>query len=83
MRNGSSHPRSQDLVDLYQPVRVIGRYGQQLGVLTLSDALKFAEALGAGLARIAGVAAPPAYRVIDSQEYQLMLMKPKPKRRRR
>jgi translation initiation factor IF-3 len=81
MRDG--YPRSQDLVDLYQQVRLIGQYGKQLGVLTLCDAMKFAEAQGAGLVRIAGIANPPAYRVIDSRQYLELLKKPKTKRRQR
>ena len=78
-----SYPRSVDLVDLYQQVSLIGRYGKQLGLLTLYDAMKFAEAQGAGLVRIAGIANPPAYRVIDSRQYQEMLKKPKAKPRQK
>jgi len=76
-------PRSEGVKGMYQQVQLIGRYGKPLGVLTLSDAMKFAEAQGAGLVRIAGIANPPAYRVIDSSHYQEMLKKPKGKRGRR
>jgi translation initiation factor IF-3 len=77
------YPRSEDLVDLYQQVKLVGQYGKELGLLSLSDAMKFAEAHGAGLVRIAGIDSPPAYRVINSRQYQELLKNAKAKRRQR
>ena len=46
-------------------VRVIGTDGNQLGVLTLGDALTLARANGVDLVEIAPNATPPVCRLVD------------------
>jgi len=82
LRNSSLAPRSEHLVYLRQFVRVVSRRGKQLGLVTMSDALKVAEALDAGLVRVAATTTPPVYRVVDSQEYRQVLMNHRTRRRR-
>jgi translation initiation factor IF-3 len=46
-------------------VRVIGAEGQQLGVITLGDAINMARAQGVDLVEIAPNATPPVCRLVD------------------
>ncbi len=51
-------------------VRVIDRDGNQLGVLTLLDALQRAEQVGLDLVEIAASADPPVCKIIDFGKYR-------------
>lgn len=51
-------------------VRVIGLEGNQLGILTLSDAINLARANGVDLVEIAPNANPPVCRVVDFGKYR-------------
>ncbi len=46
-------------------VRVINQEGEQLGVLSIGDALKAAEAAGLDLVEVSPTAVPPACRIMD------------------
>jgi translation initiation factor IF-3 len=67
-------PGCKDIVDTLQSVRVIGKTGSQLGIMTLSAAWSMAESEQADLILIAPSARPPVYRVIDCHTKQ----KPEP-----
>ncbi len=51
-------------------VRVIGTDGQQLGVLSLADAINMARANGVDLVEIAATAVPPVCRLVDYGKYR-------------
>lgn len=51
-------------------VRLIGLEGEQLGVVSLADALAQAESLGYDLAEIAPSATPPVAKILDWGKYQ-------------
>ena len=51
-------------------VRVVGDAGEQLGVMTVPDALKRAEEAGLDLVEVAPTAAPPVCRIIDYSRYK-------------
>jgi translation initiation factor IF-3 len=51
-------------------VRVIGDSGEQLGVMTVQEALKRAEEAGFDLVEVAPTAAPPVCRIIDYSRYK-------------
>ena len=51
-------------------MRVIGKMRQQLGIMSLADAIQIAESEGAELVNIAPNAEPPIYRIIDPEEYR-------------
>ncbi len=51
-------------------VRVIGENGEQLGVLSVQDAVKRAEEAGLDLVEVAPQAAPPVCRIIDYSKYK-------------
>lgn len=51
-------------------IRVIGAEGEQLGVMTVPDALKKAEEAGLDLVEVAPTAAPPVCRIIDFSRYK-------------
>ena len=51
-------------------VRLIGPEGEQLGVLTLSDALKSAYDQGLDLVEVAGSADPPVCRILDYGKFR-------------
>jgi translation initiation factor IF-3 len=50
-------------------VRVIGEQGEQLGVLSLADALGLAQSRGIDLVEIAPTAKPPVCRIVDFGRY--------------
>lgn len=56
-------------------LRVIGAEGENLGVLSLSDALKAAEAAGLDLIEISPNAKPPVAKVMDYGKFQYELKK--------
>lgn len=51
-------------------VRVIGEEGEQLGVLTIQDAVSRAEEAGLDLVEVAPTATPPVCRIIDYSKYK-------------
>ena len=51
-------------------VRVVGEDGEQLGVLTVPDALKRAEEAGLDLVEVAPAAVPPVCRIMDYSKYK-------------
>jgi translation initiation factor IF-3 len=51
-------------------VRVIGTDGQQLGVISLADAINLARANGVDLVEIAATAVPPVCRLVDFGKYR-------------
>ena len=51
-------------------VRVVGEAGEQLGVMTVQDALKRAEEAGFDLVEVAPTAVPPVCRIIDYSRYK-------------
>jgi translation initiation factor IF-3 len=56
-------------------LRVIGADGEQLGIMSRSDALKAAEEAGVDLVEISPNAAPPVAKIIDWGKYQYQKMK--------
>lgn len=51
-------------------VRVIGDEGQQLGIMSLSDAISLARSRGVDLVEIAASAVPPVCRVVDFGKFK-------------
>ncbi len=56
-------------------MRVINHEGQQLGVLTLVEALAEADAVGLDLVEIASNATPPVCKIIDYGKYRYQITK--------
>ena len=56
-------------------VRLIGEDGEQLGIMSLSDALKAAEEAGLDLVEMSPDANPPVAKIIDWGKYQYQKMK--------
>jgi len=56
-------------------LRVIGTSGEQLGIMSRSDALKAAEEAGVDLVEISPNAAPPVVKLVDWGKYQYQKMK--------
>ena len=56
-------------------MRVIGTDGQQLGVISLADAINMARAKGVDLVEIAATAVPPVCRLVDFGKYKYELSK--------
>jgi translation initiation factor IF-3 len=52
------------------PVRVISDSGEQLGVLTIEEALAAAEARGLDLVEVAPTARPPVVKIMDYGKYK-------------
>jgi translation initiation factor IF-3 len=52
------------------PVRVIGAEGEQMGILTVEEALSAAEQLGLDLVEVAPTARPPVVRIMDYGKYK-------------
>ncbi len=61
---------------------MIGPDGDQLGILTRSEALKIAEQAGVDLVEISPNADPPVVKVIDWGKYQYQKMKEQQKNRK-
>ena len=51
-------------------MRVVGEDGEQLGVMTVPDAVKKAEEAGLDLVEVAPTAVPPVCRIIDYSKYK-------------
>jgi translation initiation factor IF-3 len=56
-------------------IRLIGQNGEQLGIMSLSDALKAAEEAGLDLVEMSPDANPPVAKIIDWGKYQYQKMK--------
>src|SRR5687767_15426346 len=52
------------------PVRVISDSGEQLGVLTIEEALAAAEERGLDLVEVAPTARPPVVKIMDYGKYK-------------
>jgi len=63
-------------------LRVIGPDGDQLGILSRSEALKIAEDAGVDLVEISPNADPPVVKVVDWGKYQYQKMKEQQKNRK-
>jgi len=63
-------------------LRVIGASGDQLGIMSLSEALKIAEDAGVDLIEISPGANPPVAKVVDWGKYQYQKMKEQQKNRK-
>ncbi len=63
-------------------MRVIGPNGDQLGIMSRSDALKVAEEAGVDLIEISPNANPPVVKVVDWGKYQYQKMKEQQKSKR-
>jgi len=69
-RDGSPPPGCSDLSDLQQHIRLIGVDGKQRGIMTLSEAMKIADAERAELVRITQTTSPLIYRLIKRSKHQ-------------
>jgi translation initiation factor IF-3 len=58
-----------------EELRVIGTSGEQLGIMSRSDALKAAEEAGVDLVEISPNATPPVVKLVDWGKYQYQKMK--------
>jgi translation initiation factor IF-3 len=63
-------------------LRVVGVEGEQLGVISRSEALKIAEEAGVDLVEISPNADPPVAKIIDWGKYQYQKMKEQQKNRK-
>jgi translation initiation factor IF-3 len=63
-------------------LRVIGQDGEQLGIMSRSDALKAAEEAGLDLVEISPSANPPVAKIVNWGKYQYQKMKEAQKNRR-
>lgn len=63
-------------------LRVIGASGEQLGVMSIQEAIKVAEEAGVDLVEISPDANPPVAKVIDWGKYQYQQMKQQQKNKR-
>jgi translation initiation factor IF-3 len=63
-------------------LRVVGTNGEQLGILSRSEALRVAEQAGVDLVEISPNADPPVAKIVDWGKYQYQKMKELQKNRR-
>lgn len=63
-------------------MRVIGPSGEQLGVLSRTDALRAAEDAGLDLIEISPTASPPVAKIVDWGKYQYQKMKEQQRNRK-
>ncbi len=63
-------------------MRVIGPTGDQLGIMSLSEALRSAEEAGVDLIEISPDANPPVAKILDWGKYQYQKMKEQQKNKR-
>lgn len=63
-------------------LRVIGQDGEQLGILSRTDALKAAEDAGLDLVEISPLASPPVAKIVDWGKYQYQKMKEQQRNRK-
>ena len=54
-------------------VRVIGEEGDQLGIMSVKEAMKLAEEAGLDLVKIAPTAKPPVCKIVDYGKYRYEL----------
>jgi translation initiation factor IF-3 len=64
-------------------VRVIGSNGEQIGILSIRDALQVAEREGLDLVEVSPTTEPPVCRVMDFGKYQFEINKKQQASRRR
>lgn len=64
-------------------MRVIGDDGRQLGVITLSEALKAADEAGMDLIEVAPDSSPPVARIVDYGKYKYQREKQQQKSRQK
>lgn len=81
-------PKISKLIHINQEIRakqlrVIGPEGDQLGVMSLSEALKIAEEAGVDLIEISPNADPPVAKVVDWGKYQYQKMKEQQKNKKK
>lgn len=62
-------------------LRVVGESGEQIGILSRSEALKAAQDAGLDLVEISPVASPPVAKIIDWGKYQYQKTKEQQKAR--
>jgi len=65
-----------------EQLRVIGPSGEQLGIMSLPEALKVAEEAGVDLIEISPSASPPVAKVVDWGKYQYQKTKEQQKNRK-
>ena len=65
-----------------EQLRVIGPSGEQLGIMSLSEALTVAEEAGVDLIEISPSASPPVAKVVDWGKYQYQKTKEQQKNRK-
>lgn len=65
-----------------QELRVIGSNGEQIGILSRSEALARAEEAGVDLVEISPTANPPVVKIVDWGKYQYQKMKEQQRNRR-
>ncbi|MDK2898905.1 MAG: translation initiation factor [Patescibacteria group bacterium] len=63
-------------------LRIIGPSGEQLGIMSLSEALKIAEEAGVDLIEISPNANPPVAKIVDWGKYQYQKTKEQQKNRK-
>lgn len=63
-------------------LRVIGQSGEQLGIMSRSEALRLAEEAGLDLVEISPNVKPPVVKIVDWGKYQYQKMKEAQKNRR-
>jgi translation initiation factor IF-3 len=63
-------------------LRVIGTNGEQLGIMTLSDALRAADDAGVDLIEISPNSDPPVAKIVDWGKFQYQKMKEQQKSKR-
>lgn len=63
-------------------MRVIGTNGEQLGIMSLSDALKAADKAGVDLIEISPNSDPPVAKIVDWGKFQYQKMKEQQKNRK-
>lgn len=66
-----------------EQLRVIGASGEQLGIMSLNEALKIAEEAGVDLIEISPNANPPVAKVVDWGKYQYQKTKEQQKNKKR
>ena len=65
-----------------EKLRVVGQSGNQLGIMSLSEALKIAEDAGVDLIEILPSADPPVAKVVDWGKYQYQKLKEQQKNKK-
>lgn len=58
-----------------EKIRLVGADGEMVGVVTVAEAIKMAEAAGVDLVEVSPNAAPPVCKLLDYGKYKYMLQK--------